>query len=251
MKLRFGVLLLLIAASVVMQDMLGMSLLRTLIVLSTLYIMLFWSFNFLRKRRFETDLKPESYVKMNRLAAAYSRKYSKGYVAAKVDETFGRLDAGRWDEARAILADIEPTIPAQSPNVQVREAAARGLLALTEGDKNGAERALKKTPNDSRISPETKKEMAFMRALQFLTQKDKARAEQQIAILNEPSSNRQQLQRLFAYGWLLHQKGDREKAAQAMEPILEHGTRLWLHAEAEKLSAAARAGKEYNPWKSV
>lgn len=251
MKLQFGMLLLLIAISIFFQEIVGMTIIETLLALFLIYVVGFWIFNFFKRRALETAIKPEQYVKMNRIFASYARKGSKKQTEAQLAVVQGLIDQGKWKDAEALLDDVTGRISFHAESMQHQFAYLRGYIALAKKDVREAERALKKTPKDGKIRPEQKKEIAFVRALFYLMKKDKVNAESEIARLNDPRNNREQLLRLFAIGWLFNQKGDREKAAQAMDPILTHGKNLWFYEEAKTLQTAAKEGKEYRPWTSV
>lgn len=251
MKLQMGVILLLVAASIVMQEYLGFDLLDTILFLGAVYVIVFWLFSYFRKRAYDTQIRPDTYVKMNRLKAAYARKGSKWETEAKLSAATGLLDQGKTAEAEQEIENITDRLEYQAPSVQHLYKIVVGLIALYRQEWKSAEKALARSTLDSQIQEPQKREIAFARALLYLSQKDKVRAEEQVARLNEPKSNREQLKRLYVLGWLLLLKGDREKAAQAMDPILENGKNLWFSKEAVLLKEAAQQGKEYSPWTSV
>lgn len=245
MKLRFGVLLLLIAASVFMQQVLKRDILDTILLLGAVYIIGFWIFNFLKKRAHETDLKPDKYIRMNRIAAAYSRKSSKAETAALLSAAQGCIDKGDVASAKEQWEAVTPYLSYQPASIQHLYKIIQGYIALMEKDVRGAQKAVAKSPLDNQILDAQKREVAFVRALVHLVNKDKNNAKEQLARLNEPKNNRQQLLRLFALGWLFNQSGDHDRAIQAMLPILENGKNLWIYPEAEKLKAASESKKEY------
>lgn len=251
MKMRAGVLFLLIIASVLMQQYLGFDLLDTLLVLGAVYIIFFWVFNFLLQRAFETKMHPDTYVKMNRLKAAYAGRGTKGQAAGKLNAAVGLLDQGKGEAAEEEVADITARIEYLSPSIQHLYKIVAGTAALYRQDVRAAEKALARSTLDSQIQAPQKREVAFARALLYLTMRDKVRAEEQVARLNEPKNNRDQLKRLYVLGWLLHLKGEREKAAKAMDPILENGQHLWFSKEAVLLKQAAEEGREYEPWTTI
>ncbi len=251
MKLRIGVLLLLVAAAVFMQEVLVMDLLSTVLLLFAGYVIFFWVFNFFRTRVFETALKPDTYIKMNRIAAAYSGKGSKAETASKLNAAQGYIDKGDKRGAQEQVDGITSHLEFQSPASQHKYKMIEGYLHLFEKNVRGAQKAVAKSPLDNQIQKQQKREMAFVRALLYLTQKDKTNAKEEIAKLNMPKNNRDQLLRLYAYGWYLHQTAEYEKAAQAMLPILENGERLWIAKEAKLLKQAAEAKRDYTPWTTV
>ena len=251
MKLRFGVLLLLIAVSLFMQQVLHMDLLNTILTLLAAYVIFFWLFNFFRKRVHETNLNPDAYIRINRIAAAYSRTGSKAETSSKLAVAQGLIDRGDIRDAKQELADVSDRMERQIPSTQHLYKIIDGYIHLFAKNPKGALKAAVKSPLDGRIHEAQKREVAFVRALTYLSLKDKVNAEHQIALLNEPKNNRQQLQRLFAYGWYLHLTGDSDRTIQAMQPIIENGRKLWLAKEAEVLKTAAETRKEYTPWTSV
>lgn len=251
MKMQLGVFVLLLMASIVMQQYLGFELLDTILTLGAVYVIVFWLFNFFKKRALETRMHPETYIKMSRLKAAYARNGSKWETEAKLESATGFLDLGRADEAAGEIENISPRLEYQAPSVQHLYKIVTGMIALFENRLPDAERALKRSTLDSQIHEPQKREVAFARALLYLTMRDKTRAEEQVARLNNPKNNREQVKRLYVLGWLLLLKGDREKAAQAMDPILAHARELWIADEAAVLKEAALSGKEYIPWRTV
>lgn len=251
MKLQIGVALLLIIASFVMQTYMGLDLLDTVLTLGAVYVIFFWLFNFFKKRAYETRLEPDTYIKMSRLKGAYARKGSKWETEAKLETAMGFLDKGDAGQAEKEIERIDQRLEFQAPSVQHLYKIVTGTIALYQKNLKAADKALQRSTLDSQIREPQKREVAFARALLYLSRKDKQRAEEQVARLNEPKNNRDQLKRLYVLGWLLYLKGDSEKALQAMDPILENGQNLWISREAAVLKEAISQNKEYIPWTSV
>lgn len=246
MKLQIGILLLLVAASILLQDIIGFSLLQTFLIFLVLYLLISVNLWMYKRYLYLNSLQPQKYMKMNRLSAGYSRKGTLKETEANLAVVQGLIDMGEFKKAEDLLDDISSSDALHKQKIEHRIALLRATLAVVRKDGRAAKAHLRDAQK-GRLLPQEKLEYNFTQSIYHLLKKEW----EKVSVSKNPNSKREALMQSFLQGWLHHGKNERALVEPNLKYVVEEGQNFWYAKEAEAIIEDTRAGKEYTPWKSV